>query len=312
MTGLTGQLGSGRAGRGGARRGRAQPGRGPRHLAMGAGHRAGLAEAVREGTRRCQNLPRRRGFYPAAGRGGPAGRDDAGGGRRTARHDPATRAALLQDLRRQAAPVGTCRPHRPSRPRRARSRPCARPARPASKSRHRRARTCPHPPAHAALGSPGSTPLRELQQATWRSGEVVTFSLSRRRLLGLTGAGALAGAATTAGISLARADDRCRVGDRALHRAAPGRHRHAGAGPAALHRVRRHHRLTRGAGELLRRWTAAAAQMCRGEEAGRGGAVGGPAAAPAVGHRRGDGTSGVAADVSRSGSGRPCSTAGSA
>ena len=68
-------------------------------------------------------------------------------------------------------------------------------------------------------------------------------SLSRRRLLGYAGAGAAVGAAGFAGgIGYGARDRRPgRSGHRPLPvpRQAPGRHRHAGPGPAALRRVRR-------------------------------------------------------------------------
>ena len=56
---------------------------------------------------------------------------------------------------------------------------------------------------------------------------------------------------------------------RAVLRRAPGRHRHAGAGPAALRGVRRHHRPSATSwSSMLREWTAAAARMTAGQDAG--------------------------------------------
>ncbi len=63
-----------------------------------------------------------------------------------------------------------------------------------------------------------------------------------------------------------------------LLRRAPGGHRHPRPGPAALRRVRRHHRPTGpSCAELLQEWTAAAARLTQGQEAGAFGAVGGAA-----------------------------------
>ena len=62
---------------------------------------------------------------------------------------------------------------------------------------------------------------------------------------------------------------------------APGRHRHARAGPAALRRVRRHRRRrATSSSTLLQRWTAAAARLTPGEPVGPYGPRRGPYDAP--------------------------------
>ena len=120
-------------------------------------------------------------------------------------------------------------------------------------------------------------------------------AVSRRRAIALAGAG-VAGVAGAAGVGGAlvrrrRATRRppdSRPGAVAVPRRAPGRHRHAGPGPAALRRVRRDHQGPRPAGRLLKEWTAAAARMTAGQDAGEIGAVGGHPRGAAGRHRRGD------------------------
>ena len=80
-------------------------------------------------------------------------------------------------------------------------------------------------------------------------------AVSRRGLLGAAGAGLAGLAAGAAGwFALGSEETAPTPAARGGHaylplpRRAPGRHRHPGAGPAALRRVRRHHRLPRGAG----------------------------------------------------------------
>ena len=112
--------------------------------------------------------------------------------------------------------------------------------------------------------------------------------LSRRRLFGLVGAGTagvLAAGAAGGVIGHAVAEDGAdRSGARRrrpVHRPAPGRDRHAGAGPAALRRLRRHHRQTAtDLVEMLQAWTAAARRMTAGQDAGPVGAVDGSQYAP--------------------------------
>ena len=74
---------------------------------------------------------------------------------------------------------------------------------------------------------------------------------------------------------------------RAVLRTAPGRHRHPGAGPAGLRRLRRHRRPTRDrVAGLLGTWAAAAAQLTKGLPVG---AVETAPQRAARRHRRGDG-----------------------